>query len=782
MSARDGFILTRNWRDTEHGVELEYWLSTDSGPHRLRIPEQEVVFFLRATEVAAAAALLGPDSSHKVRELQLQDFAREPVVGVYFSSQRALRRARDRLQAGGLEPLEADVNPAERFLMERFIAGSLSFDDDQGLARVRAHSWQPELRMVSVDIETAMQGVELFSVGVYARQGDQLVRKVFMRGEGATLDYVESYPDERSLLAGFCDWLAEYDPDVLIGWNVVNFDLWFLQRLADKLGARLPLGRNRTSVHWRQVDDDIERRIVSIPGRVVLDGIDTLRTATYRFESFSLEYVSREMLGDGKLLHGSGRGTEIAELFHGDKDALAEYNLHDCELVWEIFEKTDLLGFAIARSQMTGLNMDRQGGSVAAFDFLYLPRLHRAGYVAPNASPQLQASPGGFVMDSSPGIYRHVLVLDFKSLYPSIIRTFCIDPLGMALALTQQPATATAAGAASERSAIEGFDGALFDRSQHLLPDIIRQLWQRRDEAKACGDSAQSQAIKIIMNSFYGVLGSPGCRFFDSRLASSITRRGHEIIQQTAQRIESLGERVIYGDTDSVFVWLQEVETEQQAQQRGRELQSQLNQWWAQRVAQEHGLECVLELEFETHYERFLMPTVRGSDKGSKKRYAGVVRENGKPRLIFKGLENVRTDWTRLARDFQSELYRRVFFDEPYVDYIKQVSARLMAGELDEQLVYRKRLRRQLDTYERNIPPHVQAARVARERGLAATARGDWIEYVITSQGAEPAAAAVGALDYQHYMERQLAPVADGVLHFLDTSFAAITGQQIDLF
>ena len=777
MKDQSGFILTRNWRDTERGVELEYWLSTDAGPQCVRIPEQEVVFFLASTQVARASQLLAPDISHSIRELKLKDFTRKDVVGVYFSSQRTLRRARDRLQAAGLEPLEADLNPAARYLMERFIAGSLGFQVDGTRTRLWAHDWQPHLRMVSVDIETAMQGVQLFSVGVYARDGDQVLRKVFMRGEGASADFVETYPDEQSLLAAFCDWLADYDPDVLIGWNVVNFDLWFLQRLADKLGARLPLGRNRTGVHWRQVNDDSERRIVSIPGRVVLDGIELLRTATYRFESFSLETVSRELLGDGKLLHGSGRGAEITELFQRDKDALAKYNLHDCELVWEVFEKTDLLNFAIARSQMTGLNMDRQGGSVAAFDFLYLPRLHRGGFVAPNASPQLQASPGGFVLDSTPGIYRHVLVLDFKSLYPSIIRTFCIDPLGMALALTE-----TAGASGSENTAIAGFDGAEFDRTRHLLPEIIRQLWHRRDEAKARGDSAQSQAIKIIMNSFYGVLGTPGCRFFDSRLASSITRRGHEIIQQTAERIESLGERVIYGDTDSVFVWLQGVETEQQAQRRGRDLQLQLNQWWSQRVADEHGVECVLELEFETHYERFLMPTVRGSDKGSKKRYAGVVRDNGVPRLVFKGLENVRTDWTRLARDFQRELYRRVFFDEPYIDYVKQVSTRLMAGEFDGELVYRKRLRRKLDTYERNIPPHVQAALVARERGLAATARGDWVEYVITAQGPEPASDARGALDYQHYRERQLAPVADGVLHFLGTSFSAITDQQIALF
>ena len=162
------------------------------------------------------------------------------------------------------------------------------------------------------------------------------------------------------------------------------------------------------------------------------------------------------------------------------------------------------------------------------------------------------------------------------------------------------------------------------------------------------------------MNSFYGVLGTTGCRFFDARLASSITRRGHQIIQETRDYIESQGDRVIYGDTDSVFVWVREIDESLEGAERnaavtrrGRWLQDQLNNWWANRLLEEFGIESVLELEFETHYQRFLMPTIRGSDKGSKKRYAGVVRRSGEDELVFKGLENVRTDWTRLARDFQ---------------------------------------------------------------------------------------------------------------------------------
>ena len=495
--------------------------------------------------------------------------------------------------------------------------------------------------------------------------------------------------------------------------------------------------------------------------------------AFYNFESFSLENVARQLLGEGKLLHGSDRGVEIGRLFEEDKTRLADYNLRDCELVSEIFAATDLLDFALARTAMTGLNLDRMGGSVASFDNLYLPRLHRAGYVAPNASPQHIASPGGAALDSQPGIYDHVLVLDFKSLYPSIIRTFLVDPLGLALGVS---------GSLEEGETVPGFLEARFARHGHILPALIQQLWQQRDGAKRVGDTPLSQAIKIIMNSFYGVLGSPGCRFFDARLATSITRRGHQILGRTRDYIEQAGHRVIYGDTDSVFVWIHEAGDDADADAAGRELERDLNAWWKQVIQEEFALDSLLELEFETHFKRFLMPTVRGSDKGSKKRYAGVVSGPQGDRLVFKGLENVRTDWTRLAREFQEELYRRIFMQEPFEDYVRELTAQVLDGRHDQALVYRKRLRRRLDEYQRNLPPHVQAARLYEQRGLTPPTRGAWVEYVITTAGAEPAARPLAALDYQHYVDRQLEPVADGILGFVGTSFAQLAGKQIDLF
>ena len=157
-----------------------------------------------------------------------------------------------------------------------------------------------------------------------------------------------------------------------------------------------------------------------------------------------------------------------------------------------------------------------------------------------------------------------------------------------------------------------------------------------------------SQATKILMNSFYGILGATGCRFHDARLASSITRRGHEIIRRTRDVIEEGGETVIYGDTDSLFVLLGAGVDEAAARERGRAIAVRLNEWWRRTIEREHRLDSFLEIEFETHFLRFLMPTVRGDVTGSKKRYAGMVRAgDGGHDLVFKGLESVRTTGRR---------------------------------------------------------------------------------------------------------------------------------------
>ena len=775
-------MLTRQWHDAGRGQSLVYWLATNEGPVRLEFTGQESVFFIPASSLSSAEPVLAADLKWRSAPVELRCFSEtfEPVIACYFRNQRDLGLARALLQNHQIPTYEADIRPTDRYLMERFVQGTMEVSGEFIVAegyltaenpRIRKASFEPGLSVVSLDIETSISNGNILSIAV---DGDG-VSKVFMLGklQPTSLPYLEFIDSEAALLQRFMVWFAELDPDVIIGWSIVGFDLKFLQDRADVLGVEFNIGRGGSPVSWRFLDRGQQRVYAVVPGRVVLDGIELLRTATYSFESFSLENVSRELLGRGKLVHDvDSRAVEIEDMHRTDQESLARYNLEDCTLVLDIFRHTNLIDFAIRRSCLTGLEMDRQGGSVAAFDFLYLPKLHRMGFVAPVVDEEtIVHSPGGYVLDSLPGLYRDVIVLDFKSLYPSIIRTFHVDPLAMIK---------------EDADRIPGFLEASFSKSHHILPDIIKELWQARDEAKKDADAAGSQAIKIIMNSFYGVLGTPGCRFFDPRLASSITMRGHEILQKTRDLIEEQGYSVIYGDTDSVFVLLDKVEDEVKA--AGSRLADHLNDWWTSELKHRYGIPSYLEIEFETHFEKFFMPTIRGSEKGSKKRYAGMVRDSdGKSQFIFKGLESVRSDWSPLAREFQIELYRRVFMDEPHLTYIRETAERLLRGELDEKLSLRRRLRRKLNDYTKNVPPHVRAARLADServsRGLKPThEHGGWIEYRMTLNGPEPLPYLTSAIDYHFYLDRQLAPIADAILALEGSSLALLMDKQMGLF
>ncbi len=757
MTTRELFLLTRSIRQAREGLELTYWGRGSHGAVCLRIRGHEARFFVERGVVTSA----GTREATELRTLR-----GAPVDAVRFGELRALRAEADRLARAGTPGWEVDVKPVDRYLMERLITAGcvatgepIARGDHEELVdpELAPADVTPSLRVASFDVEAEGPEGALMSVAIVA--GDE--EHAFVRGRGPPRRGVRYFDTEPAALEAFLEHVRITDPDVLIGWNVVEFDVAYLEHRCRKNGIPFRLGRGREVARVLGGDRSSAPSVAIVPGRVVLDGIATMRAATWSFERWSLEHVAQKLLGRGKAIDAKAgdKLQEILRMYREDLPKLIEYNLEDCRLVRDVFREARLLEFAIERQRLTGLTMDRRAGAVAAFDYLYLPRLHRRGRVAPTtAHPEgALASPGGFVMASEPGLFENVLVLDFKSLYPSLIRTFLVDPLGLA---------------AAGPDAVEGFDGARFSRTEHVLPGLIEALWSARAEAKRIGDEALSRAIKIQMNSFYGVLGSPGCRFFDPRLASSITRRGHEVLRTTRAWIEARGHRVIYGDTDSLFVHLgREAGDAAACRALGAALVEALNARWRDEVRARFELASALELQLETVFERFLMPTMRGSEVGSKKRYAGVA--NGK--LVIKGLEAIRTDWTPLARSFQKELLRRVFADEPYAAWIRELSGRLFAGALDDELVYRKRLRRDVDAYARSVPPHVAAARQL-ERAP------DVIEYVITTQGPQPLGRVRAPLDYHHYLEKQLAPAAAVVLPLLGDDFMRHGGRQLSLF
>ncbi len=804
----DAFLLTRQWRDTAKGIMLDFWFSSHKGPVHVLIENQQAIFFIRQKDTSKIKDILYSLPDITIKPLDLNDFDHKSISGIYFKSQQVLYKARELLQSSDLKFYEADIRPVERFLTERFLTGpvtiypnelcNISLQDNSVQLVINPQikavdKYQPKLKIMSLDIETAYDSQELYSISLLTEQWHVTLMKG-AEHEGKTKQNIEYFDNEKSLLLRFIELILEQDPDIIIGWNVINFDFQFLQKKADSLKLSLAIGRSESLPVWRKAQTEQLHYFLLIPGRVILDGIDTLKSATWNFPNFSLQAVASELLGRGKLIKKETRADydkwknakEIKRQFHQDKLSLARYNLEDCQLVWDIFERTDLIAFAIERARLTGLEMDRTGGSVAAFDNLYLPRLHRKGFVAPNLNDRVEnlSAPGGYVMNSKPGLYQDVIVLDYKSLYPSIIRTFSVDPYARVKAEKMET-----------KDCVAGFNGVSFARNEAILPDIIKSLWQARDKAKEENNKTLSQAIKIIMNSFYGVLGTAGCRIHDARLTSSITLRGHEIMKQTAVLIAESGYDVIYGDTDSVFVSLNNDNNslidKKQVDKTGQNLINKINQYWQDELAEKFQINSSLEMEYETHYSRFFMPTIRGSDKGSKKRYAGMIsdpehiKEN---KIIFKGLESVRTDWTALSREVQQEIYYRIFNDLAYEGYLKDIVNTLKAGDYDNKLIYRKRLRQKLVDYKKNRPPHAQAAVKAdtyakqRKEPVGRYEHGGWIEYVITVNGPEPVEYNNNPLDYEHYIEKQIAPVVDALLMVLDNSLEKIIQDQYELF
>jgi DNA polymerase-2 len=176
------------------------------------------------------------------------------------------------------------------------------------------------------------------------------------------------------------------------------------------------------------------------------------------------------------------------------------------------------------------------------------------------------------------------------------------------------------------------------------------------------------------------------------------------------------------------------------------------------------------------------MPTLRGSERGSKKRYAGLTRgSDGATKLVIRGLEAVRTDWTLLAREAQRELLERVFNDRPWKDWVLSLRDEVASGRLDEKLVYRKRLHR--EAYKAD-GPHVKAA---RQLAASSNDEGDEslaseIEYLMTVRGPQPLGHRDAPIDVDHYLEKQLGPALDVVLSAFGTSWDRLAGRQLQLF
>ena len=797
LDAARGFVLQATYR-IENGAPVVhlYGVLEEGGTFLVRDGRETPYFYVRRADAARAREL----GAARQRDAARRTFDGEPVVRIEVAAPPDTPPLRDRLQEHGIRTFEADVRFAVRYLIDRGIRGGCeiagSSTSGQRITRVFD---DPDLRpadvtvtpsLLSLDIETDPAGRRLLAVALYGGGADEVY--IVDPAGRALPDGAIGCASERETLDAVAARVRELDPDVLTGWNVVDFDLKVLDRIAGRTGAPLELGRDAGPLRLRPPRGWFGSGEASIPGRLVLDGMDLVRGAFLRFDDYTLDRVASEVLGEGKVdlggaggsadagghdpsgggRHpasdrdaGGGRAEAIQARYRDDLETFVDYARTDARLALEIVQKLDLVTLAVARSRLTGMTPDRVSASIASFDFLYLAALGRRGVVAPTVrSADARVSrhqAGGDVFEPVTGIHENVWVFDFRSLYPSVIRTFNIDPLGY----VEDPAPGD--------GVVRLSDDAAFRRGDAILPAMLDELFPQREAAKRAGDAVASQAVKILMNSFYGVLGTPACRFHNVAVANAVTGMGRRLLRWSKRRFEERGFEVLYGDTDSLFV--RSGLSAEEARDAGPRLARELNEAVAEHVSAEWQVTSRLDLELEKLYVKLVLPSVRRGRGGARKRYAGLV--DGRREVEFVGMEVVRRDWTELAKDVQRELYARLFAGEPVDRYLSGTVAALRRGELDDRLVYRKGLRKRPAAYTASTPPHVAAARKSRLRSRV-------VSYLITVAGPEPLDALEHPPDREHYVDKQVRPVAEPVLAALGLDFDRVVGDddQLTLF
>jgi len=748
-----------------------------------------------AMDAATAAGATAVEATRR------RSFDGSSVARVEVSVPQDAPSVRDKLHARGIPTFEADVRFAVRYLIDRNIKGCCRIRGDarqgQGVDWLfdepelePAAEFSSPLRVLSFDIETDARAERLLAISLYAEgagtevDGEEPVDEVIVVDPAGRPmpEKAIGCRDEREVLQRFCDRIRYIDPDVLTGWNVIDFDLSVLARIAARVRHPFPLGRGAGNLRIRAAEGYFGSGHANIPGRLVLDGMDLVRGAFLRFDEMSLDAVSRKVLGEGKALEGDvrDRAGEIMERYQNDLSGFAFYARTDARLALNVVDRLNLVDLAVARSQLTGMTPDRVAASIASFDFLYLAELQHKGIVAPSVGSSDSrvhvAQAGGHVFEPVTGMHQNVWVFDFKSLYPSLMRTFNIDPLGYVREDQPQDESAPAP--------IRLVNGAGFGRDPAILPGMLDKLFPRREAAKQAGDTVASQAIKILMNSFYGVLGTPACRFHNPDIANAITGQGRHFLQWTRDWFEARGYPVLYGDTDSVFVGSGMTAPETAAEE-GARLAEQLTADVGEYINTEWKVTSRMELEFEKLYVKLFLPSVRHGAGGARKRYAGLKAGEGEEQVEFVGMEVVRRDWTELAKEVQRELYTRLFADQPVDAYLAEVVRSLRNGDMDDRLIYRKGLRKSLESYTASTPPHVVAARKLVERVGGSPPRV--IAYRMTVSGPEPVEASDESdhePDREHYVEKQVKPVAEPVLGALGLDFDQVIGddRQMGLF
>jgi DNA polymerase delta subunit 1 len=629
------------------------------------------------------------------------------------------------------------------------------------------------LRIASVDIECFSESGAFpnpmtrsdvcFQVAVttrtYGREG--LERKVLCV-KNTVCEDSEWFATEREMLERFAEYMRdELDPDIITGWNIFGFDLEYLYTrtvLSGCSDVAYVWGRMRdthielvTKVLASSALGSNTLKMVPMIGRYVFDMFQDIKRE-HKLESYSLNAVSAHFLNDKKI------DMPVREIFgrfrEGDPVKLgevAEYCLKDTELPHMIAEKTCLIQNQIEMAKATWVPMSylsERGQQIKVFSQV-CRKARELGFMVPTMRVDKNAGPtdyqGATVLDAQTGAYyTPITALDFASLYPSIMRAhnLCFSTLVMQTQYKDLP-----------NVKYETFGPHTFAQDvPSLLPVILNELAVFRKKAKKLMAAAegtpmeavyngQQLAYKISMNSIYGFTGASKGMLPLLAIASTVTWRGREMIDETKTYVEANfpGAKVRYGDTDSVMV---------EFDVGGLKGQAAIDKSWE--LGEQAAEQCTKlfkapnDLELEKVYCPYFLY--------SKKRYAAkmyegasdpktgqpILKEDGTRLVKFKkidvkGLQVVRRDTCMYVRKTLKQLLNLVLESNdprPAIEYARHCGKELLAGKVD---VLDLTMSKQLGADYKTRQPHVEVRNKIRKRAPGSEPQnGDRVAFLIT--------------------------------------------------
>ncbi|ELY24160.1 DNA polymerase elongation subunit (family b) [Halogeometricum borinquense DSM 11551] len=496
---------------------------------------------------------------------------------------------------------------------------------------------------------------------------------------------IRSFDREGAMLDAFVTYIEETDPDVLTGWNFDDFDMpYFLDRL-DVVNPTSeydldPDRLSRVNEVWRGGWGGPD-----VKGRVVFDLLYAYkRTQFTELESYRLDAVGELELDVGKERYSGS----IGDLWEQEPKRLLEYNVRDVELCVEIDRKQDVIAFWDEVRTFVGCKLEDATTPGDTVDIYVLHKVHGEFALPSKGQQESEDYEGGAVFDPITGVKENVTVLDLKSLYPMCMVTINASP--------------------ETKVDPESYDGDMFQapngthfrkEPDGIIREMVDELLAEREEKKRLrndhdpGTSAyeqfdrQQQAVKVIMNSLYGVLGWDRFRLYDKEMGAAVTATGREVIDFTDQTAGEMGYSVAYGDTDSVMLELGPDVSKEEAIEQSFEIEERINEAYDNFARDELGVdvdggeEHRFQIEFEKLYRRFFQA-------GTKKRYAGhIVWKEGKDvdDIDITGFEYKRSDIAQITKEVQKNVIDMIVHGEDtddIKDYVHEVITDFQEGNL----------------------------------------------------------------------------------------------------